>query len=212
MSTTELVFSNLKPGVTQQLIAALRGSPAFQNIPGNLYKRIGHVVRHNGEDVTSQERIVLGLEWDKPSSFHAFYPASPQFSEFIGAIKEFVAAPPKPVLFTARPDYGRPVPTLSSAVTQIFIGPNGDKKPEGEQARATFLDLLKEAKERGEIDFERWGGLGIDDAEGTWLGLLGWKSEEELDKAMKGDGIAEAVKKLRNTEALDEYVVKFEEV
>jgi len=63
MPITELVFSVFRPEVAKEGFAALTTSvPKYiSGLPGNLLSRVGHIIKHNGNDVSSEHRAVLGI-------------------------------------------------------------------------------------------------------------------------------------------------------
>ena len=62
MSVNELVFSIFKPETSAAALQATRAAvTGFDKVQGTIFRSVGHVLRHNGEDVASQHRAVLGL-------------------------------------------------------------------------------------------------------------------------------------------------------
>jgi hypothetical protein len=107
------------------------------------------------------------LDWTDSSSFHAFYPTSPNYASFGKTFKPFVAAPATPELYEAR---GRSLSCTSSDFTQII--------------KVKFSKATEEAWKRlqdsfGESPMEKPSfhhANGIEKDEGVFLGLIGWRS------------------------------------
>jgi len=112
-------------------------------------------------------------EWDKAESFHAFFPASEGFAAFAADIMPFSAAKPVPQLFEPGVGYDRSNSIVESGIAQILVGKIGEKRDGVSSAWDQLVESLSK-----EGDVKTWIGFGIDNAEGTWAGLLGWDSVE----------------------------------
>ncbi|KAL3477071.1 hypothetical protein BJX99DRAFT_257758 [Aspergillus californicus] len=148
----------------------------FAGVPGLQYFSRGTILFDNGEPVEpSSGRGVLILEWDTASSLHEFYPHSAAFQNFVSLVKPFIAAPESPQIFEA---------VTSAEVT----------------ASATFTQILK-VRQGGDTE-KLWGQLqeilvsngktaapvfahasGIENDEGTFLGMIGWRGLEDYERA-----------------------------
>jgi len=107
------------------------------------------------------------LDWTDSSSFHAFYPASPNYAAFGKSLKPFVAAPATPELYEAG---GRSLSCTSSNFTQII-------KVKSSKATEEAWKRLEESL--GEFPNDKpcfYHANGIEKDEGVFLGLIGWRS------------------------------------
>ncbi|KAF2738593.1 hypothetical protein EJ04DRAFT_586010 [Polyplosphaeria fusca] len=208
MPITEFVFPILKPETAQEALSAVyRESKPFLNFTGIQYRRVGHILRHNADDISSQYRFILNLEWDKPESFYHYYPDAPEFGAFMGAVIKYMAGKATPRLFEPKAQYGSSVAVVDRGVTQLLIAEKvGEKKGEVDGAWEKLVEALKKEGSGSET----WSGWGLDNAEGTWTGLLGWKDQEEMDGVVGKGGVAEALRKVKEVVGVEEYVVKFQ--
>ncbi|KAJ4290476.1 hypothetical protein N0V90_010693 [Kalmusia sp. IMI 367209] len=207
MPISELVIGSLRPDVAQKGLVAIRTSvpKVFSTVPGSLSNHVGHIIKLNGKDVSSEYKPILGLEWNEASDFHAFYPASEAFQAFVGVFGPYAAAKARPQLFQPSPSSASFLDTFSLGVAQIFIASAAqDKKNDLTGAWDNFLEVLKK-----EGEFEQWSGWGIEEDEGTWVGIVGWKGVDEIEHRSEHASVSKAVQKLKALSELDEYVVSF---
>jgi hypothetical protein len=62
MSITEIVFFHFKPEVAQEAFHTVsENTKAFDKAGGVLLRRYGHVLRHNGTDVSHEYRASLWI-------------------------------------------------------------------------------------------------------------------------------------------------------
>jgi hypothetical protein len=63
MPITELVFSVFRPEVAKEGLAVIKKSVPkhFGGLPGILLQRVGHIIKDNGNDASSEHRAVLGI-------------------------------------------------------------------------------------------------------------------------------------------------------
>jgi hypothetical protein len=63
MPISELVIGTLRPDVAQEGLSHIRkNQPSiFNALPGSLSNRVGHVIKHNGKDISSEYKPVLAL-------------------------------------------------------------------------------------------------------------------------------------------------------
>jgi hypothetical protein len=55
-----------------------------------------------------------------------------------------------------------------------------------------------------------WAGYGIEGAEGTFLGILGWESLGQYEEAVKKVEVVEALDRLHEVEGSEDLLVKLE--
>ncbi|KAK3213636.1 hypothetical protein GRF29_28g522045 [Pseudopithomyces chartarum] len=204
MPTSELVIGALRPDVAKQGLAHIRKDvpPIFNKVQGLLSNHIAHVVKFNGEDVSSEYKPILTLEWDNPSHFHSFYPASEDFKSFAGVFAPYAAAKAQPMLFEPVEGSAKFEEVFSKGGAQIVVARDaGGKKDEVSGAWRKVLE-----KVNGEGLVGEWSGWGIEEAEGTWAAVLGWRSVEEIDGS-----VGEEVEKLRGVVKLEEITQRSDE-
>lgn len=63
MPITELISTVFRPEVAKEGFAAITTSVPkhFSGLPGILFQRVGHIIKHNGNDVSSEYRGILGI-------------------------------------------------------------------------------------------------------------------------------------------------------
>ncbi|KAF2713388.1 hypothetical protein K504DRAFT_530379 [Pleomassaria siparia CBS 279.74] len=208
---TELVIGAFRPEVAKEGLALMRSSVPkyFHPLPGILLQRVGHMVEHNGEDISGEYRSLLFIEWETPEDFHNFYPKSKAFGEFVATVGEYLGGKPTPRLFQPVPEHSRSNATLQHGVTQIFTGRVvGGKQDETSGAWKKLVEAVKE-EEKG--DLKEWSGWGIEDADGVWTGLLGWESVETHEAVTAKKGVVEAIRALKEQGDFEDFVVTFQE-
>lgn len=108
------------------------------------------------------------LEWTDISSFHAFYPKSPQFSAFVNIVKPFLTGPAAPELYETSSAQS----TSSVPITQIIrVKQNG----ETEEAWQSLQELVRQSA-TSSPRFRH--AKGIEKDGGNFLGLIGWEHWE----------------------------------
>jgi hypothetical protein len=107
------------------------------------------------------------IEWTDASSFHNFYPKSSGFQGLVQSVKPFVDAPAVPELYEAQP---RSTACTSASITQVIKTVSGN---ETEQA----WGQLEKAITDSTVDKPAfYHAVGIEKDQGSFLGLIGWKS------------------------------------
>ncbi|PVI02572.1 hypothetical protein DM02DRAFT_670426 [Periconia macrospinosa] len=209
MPITEFVFPFFKPELAKEAHAAAKTAfkHTFSKEPGVLHHGLGYITRHNGKDITHEYRSVLSIEWQDPSYFHAFYPSSPSYQETMASIVPFAAAKSTPVLFQNATENKRSLACFQRGATQVFTGAVGDRVTE---VKGAWDDLIAALRKEGR-DVVEWTGLGIEDAKGSWAGVLGWPDIESIDSLVNNDQTSKAVKKLRDIEGVQEYGIVFDQ-
>jgi hypothetical protein len=76
MPTSELVIGALRPDVAREGLAHIRKDvpPIFNKVQGLLSNHIAHVVKFNGEDVSSEYKPILTLGKQMPPIHHHSFP------------------------------------------------------------------------------------------------------------------------------------------
>lgn len=107
------------------------------------------------------------IDWDTPSSFHNFFPNSPNFKAFVTTIKPFLAGPATPELYEAEE---RSASCKSSNITQII------KATSTKETEDMWKQLEGAITESATDKPSFYHAKGIEKDEGTFLGLIGWKN------------------------------------
>lgn len=62
MTITELVFPSFKPETAKEALPVFRdAAKVFDGVSGLLTRNVGHIIRHNGEDISQEHRSVLSI-------------------------------------------------------------------------------------------------------------------------------------------------------
>ena len=192
MAITELVFPMFKPESAQQALGTLRAeSMTFNGTFGLLSRRVGHVQRLNDQVISASHRAILALgilssdikpipllssctEWNDSKDFRKFFPATEIFGAFRNKMSPYLVQVPLPQPFRPAPGYSHSNELFESAVTQIFVEKVGAEKEEIEKAWGKLAEMLiKENK-----GIKLWAGWGLENAEGSWVGIVGWSGAE----------------------------------
>jgi len=189
MPITELVFPLYK--LDPQSLAGLKEKTpeifqSFSGVEGLQAAFRGPILEEDGAAVDLQSMrsvLVLGrlshaclttllltwgvIDWDTPSSFHNFFPNSPNFKAFVTTIKPFLAGPATPELYEAEE---RSASCKSSNITQII------KATSTKETEDMWKQLEGAITESATDKPSFYHAKGIEKDEGTFLGLIGWKN------------------------------------
>jgi hypothetical protein len=173
----------------------------FQGVDGlkSLYR--GKIIEDNGAAVGADSgRSVLALEWEKLSSFHAFYPSSPAFQGFVATIKPFLAGPAQPELFEEDPAWTH---CLASEATQIVQGTRG------EDAKSQWNELKASISKSDVQTPAFFYANGVENQQQQFLGLIGWKSQADYERSIKDDTVLSQIRKITAGKNGKNMVAKF---
>ncbi|KAL4749448.1 hypothetical protein BDW72DRAFT_194795 [Aspergillus terricola var. indicus] len=205
MAITELLLPTFKTDPESKSLLQTQAPSlffSFRGVPGLTSFFRGRILADAGEPVgEGSGRGVLILEWDELSSFHAFYPNSRKFQEFVAVARQFVKAPEYPELFETRISS---VPCTESSVTQIIIAV---EKHETERTWKK-LQTTVESQRTGAAAFSSAGG--IEDQHGHFLGMIGWQSLQEYEQARANEDVAGLLRELGGGKMLLNIVVQVE--
>lgn len=190
MTITEFLWPVFKSDA--ESLAALKQLNIGQSLgsfKGVQYAYSGRILEVDGLPNDNPGKSVSALEWDKEESFHALYPNSDQFKEFIGKIKPYAAAPAVPELF--KPVEGDSRSVLDSAVTQIIRSSST-----GSAFGGAWDELVKSINANTNQQIKSYRASGVGKDEGTCAGVIGWASKEDYEKVGKSEGVLEQIKRL----------------
>ncbi|KAL4984128.1 hypothetical protein BDW68DRAFT_180967 [Aspergillus falconensis] len=205
MAITELLLPTFKTDPeTQSLLRAQAQSlfAHFRGVPGLQSLFRGRILVDAGEPVSeSSGRDVLILEWDDVSFFHAFYPNSPTYREFVALAKQLVKAPEYPQLFETK---ASSVPCTEENVTQII------KVVEKHETEGSWrkLQVALETQVGRALVFS--SASGIEDQRGYFLGMIGWQSLQDYERARTNEAVAGILQELGGGDMLLDIVVQVE--
>ncbi|OQE22851.1 hypothetical protein PENFLA_c012G05203 [Penicillium flavigenum] len=199
MPFTELVVPTLKTDPVTEATFTTEVAPFLITIldthatpPKSKY--FGKILLENGNDVSGDFRLCVGLEWEDASHFNTFV-ASENFRTFKSIVKPHSVAPPVPQLYNT--DFG-PSEVFRSALTEVWqvkIG-EGDKKVV--EVRGTWEKFVSAVTEAGGVNGNGDGiqGTSLNLEEKRWVGVLGWESSEMREKVLGSAAVKEARKSL----------------
>ncbi|KAK9251979.1 hypothetical protein V1507DRAFT_255678 [Lipomyces tetrasporus] len=201
MPITELVFPAFKKD--SQSVAELKQNErqilqSFSGAADLIGVFRGPLIGENGATVDpSSLRSVLVLEWANAAAFHAFYPNSDQYQAFVKKVKPFVTAPATPQLYEAG---GQSTACTSSNITQMIkVKSNQTTEEAWKRLEGTIEELLTDKP-------HFYHANGIENDEGVFLGLIGWKSLQEYEKVGKNSSFLKRVKELNNDEEVQNII------
>ncbi|KAJ5192201.1 hypothetical protein N7449_008343 [Penicillium cf. viridicatum] len=155
------------------------------------FKYFGKILLENGNDVSGDFRLCVGLEWEDASHFNTFV-ASENFQTFKSIVKPHSVAPPVPQLYNTDLE---PTGVFGSALTEVWqvkIGEGDGKVVEARGAWEKFVNAVTEAGGvNGSIQ-----GTSLNLEEKRWVGVLGWESSEIREKVLGSAAVKEARKSL----------------
>ncbi|KAL2812888.1 hypothetical protein BDW59DRAFT_36319 [Aspergillus cavernicola] len=206
MTTTELLFPIFKHDAETQASLKSKGPEIFSHfcgVPGLQSFFRGTVIADDGKPVdASSGRAALVLEWDDPSSLHAFYPDSSTFQAFIKLVRPFVATPDVPELFEA---VSSSAPCASASVTQII---KVAQRPETEKIWSRLQDTLSETQNAATPVFSH--ASGIESQQGVFLGMVGWQSLRDYEESRANGAVIDLLRELGASGKVVDVVVQVE--
>ncbi|KAJ8099021.1 hypothetical protein POJ06DRAFT_238935 [Lipomyces tetrasporus] len=209
MPITELVFPAFKKD--SQSVAELKQNErqilqSFSGAADLIGVFRGPLIGENGATVDPslpyEHRMPLfltrvTLEWANAAAFHAFYPNSDQYQAFVKKVKPFVTAPATPQLYEAG---GQSTACTSSNITQMIkVKSNQTTEEAWKRLEGTIEELLTDKP-------HFYHANGIENDEGVFLGLIGWKSLQEYEKVGKNSSFLKRVKELNNDEEVQNII------
>ncbi|RGP64315.1 hypothetical protein FSPOR_8135 [Fusarium sporotrichioides] len=199
MAITELVVPTLKTDpVTQATFInevapfLIKSLDTHANPPKS--KHFGKILLENGNDVSGDFRLGVGLEWEDASHFSSFV-ESENFQTFKTLVKPHSIALPVPQLYNT--DF-EPIGVFDSTLTEVWqvkIGEGDGKAVESREAWETFSHAVADANgmKRNEKSIQ---GTSLNLEERMWVGALGWESSEIRNKVLESPVVKEAKKSL----------------
>ncbi|KAJ8099024.1 hypothetical protein POJ06DRAFT_126368 [Lipomyces tetrasporus] len=202
MPVTELVFPLYKPDPQSLEELKQKENQIFQSfcgVEGLKAAFRGVVLEDNGVAVDPKTRGILVLDWTDSSSFHTFYPTSPNYASFGTMFTPFVAAPATPELYEAG---GRSLSCTSSNFVQII------KVKSSKATEEAWKRLEESLREFGIKTPNFYHANGIEKDEGVFLGLIGWRSWQEYERVGKDISFLEHLKELSNNETAQNLITQ----
>ncbi|EXM13486.1 hypothetical protein V3481_018587 [Fusarium oxysporum f. sp. vasinfectum] len=181
MAFTEFVVPTLKTDPVTEATFTTELAPFLINILDThatppKFKYFGKILLENGNDVSGDFRLCVGLEWEDASHFNSFV-ASENFQTFKTMVMPHSLAPPVPQLYNT--DF-EPIKVFGSALTEVWqvqIGEGDGKAVESREAWEKFVSAVAEA---GGVNGNGKSiqGTSLNLEERRWVGVLGWESSE----------------------------------
>ncbi|KAL2846363.1 hypothetical protein BJY01DRAFT_247267 [Aspergillus pseudoustus] len=213
MTITEILLPVLKGDPQSRTAFSSHASQISSHLAGTPGLQLfwhGTVLFDAGNPVAPDSgRAALLIEWDKLSSFHAFYPHSPAFQAFGGIMKPYAARPDPPKLFEAVTSAKE---TGSAPITQIIKARHG---PNTERLWAQLENVLSDDKKNpdavGKPVFAH--ALGVEEQDGAFLGTIGWMGLEDYRRTRADETVQGILGELKagDDSALD-LVVRLEKL
>ncbi|KAJ4982660.1 hypothetical protein SVAN01_11850 [Stagonosporopsis vannaccii] len=197
MAFTEFVIPTLKTDPATEAAFTNEIGPFLVSILENYstppkFKYFGKILLENGNNVSQDFRLCVGLEWEDSSHFDSFV-ASDIFETFKTVVKPHSAAPPVPQLYNT--DF-EPTEVFASALTeawQVKVGDSNGKVAETKNAWEKFVSAVVEA---GGASGRGIHGTSLNLEEKRWVGVLGWESMEIREKVLADAAVKEGKKSL----------------
>ncbi|KAH9212339.1 hypothetical protein DL95DRAFT_340661 [Leptodontidium sp. 2 PMI_412] len=199
MAFTEFVVPTLKTDPVTEATFTTEIAPFLINILDThttppKAKYFGKILVENGNDVSGEFRLCMGLEWEDASHFNTFI-ASENFETFKSIVKPHSVAPPVPQLYNT--DFA-PIQVFESALTEVWqvkIGGEDGKVVEATGAWEKFVSAVAEA---GGVNGSGTSiqGTSVNLEEKRWVGVFGWESSEIREKVLGSAAVKEAKKSL----------------
>ncbi|RKK77661.1 hypothetical protein BFJ68_g17075 [Fusarium oxysporum] len=199
MAFTEFVVPTLKTDPVTEATFTTELAPFLINILDThatppKFKYFGKILLENGNDVSGDFRLCVGLEWEDASHFNSFV-ASENFQTFKTMVMPHSLAPPVPQLYNT--DF-EPIKVFGSALTEVWqvqIGEGDGKAVESREAWEKFVSAVAEA---GGVNGNGKSiqGTSLNLEERRWVGVLGWESSEMRGKVLGSAAVKEAKESL----------------
>ncbi|KUM65352.1 hypothetical protein ACN42_g1731 [Penicillium freii] len=148
MAFTEFVIPTLKTDPATEATFTTEIAPYLIKILDThatppKFKYFRKILLENGNNVSGDFRLCVGLEWEDASHFNTFV-ASENFDSFKSIVKPHSVAPPAPQLYNT--DLG-PTEVFGSALTEVWqvkIGEGDGKVVEARGAWEKFVSAVAE--------------------------------------------------------------------
>ncbi|KAH6856902.1 hypothetical protein B0I37DRAFT_412793 [Chaetomium sp. MPI-CAGE-AT-0009] len=199
MAFTEFVIPTLKTDPATEATFTTEIAPFLINILDThatppKSKHFGKILLENGNDVSGDFRLGVGLEWEDASHFNTFV-ESENFQTFKTIVKPHSLAPPVPQLYHT--DF-EPSKVFGSALTEVWqvkIGEGDEKAVESREAWEKFVSAVAEA---GGVDGNGKSiqGTSLNLEERRWVGVLGWESSQIREEVLGKAAVKEAKESL----------------
>ncbi|RYO36086.1 hypothetical protein AA0111_g2751 [Alternaria arborescens] len=200
MAFTEFVIPTLKTDPATEAVFTNKIGPFLVEILDKhatppKHKYFGKILLENGNDVSGDFRLAVGLEWGDASHFQSFVDSEDFEVTFKSLVMPHSIAPPVPQLYNT--DF-EPTKVFGSTLTEVWqgkIGEGNEKVAESREAWKKFVNAVAEANGSKGTE-ESIQGPSVNLEEKRWVGVLGWESMENRAKVLGNPAVQEAKKGL----------------
>ncbi|OGE47180.1 hypothetical protein PENARI_c057G01523 [Penicillium arizonense] len=199
MAFTEFVVPTLKTDPVTEATFTTEIAPFLitildTHVTPPKFKYFGKILLENGNDVSGDFRLCVGLEWEDASHFNTFV-ASENFQTFKSIVKPHSVAPPVPQLYNT--DF-EPSEVFGSALTEVWQVKIGEGDGKVVEARGAWEKFVSAVAEAGGVNGNGNSiqGTSLNLEEKRWVGVLGWESSEIREKVLGSAAVKEAGKSL----------------
>ncbi|RII05597.1 hypothetical protein CUC08_Gglean010092 [Alternaria sp. MG1] len=188
MAFTEFVIPTLKTDPATEAAFTNKIGPFLVEILDKhatppKHKYFGKILLENGNDVSGDFRLAVGLEWGDASHFQSFVDSEDFEVTFKSLVMPHSIAPPVPQLYNT--DF-EPTKVFGSTLTEVWqvkIGEGNEKVAESREAWKKFVNAVAEANGSKGTE-ESIQGPSVNLEEKRWVGVLGWESMENRAKVL----------------------------
>ncbi|CAN9265030.1 unnamed protein product [Alternaria alternata] len=182
MAFTEFVIPTLKTDPATEAVFTNKIGPFLVEILDKhatppKHKYFGKILLENGNDVSGDFRLAVGLEWKDASHFQSFVDSEDFEVTFKSLVIPHSIAPPVPQLYNTDSEPTKVFGSTLTEVWQVKIGEGSEKVAESREAWKKFVTAVAEASGSNGTE-ESIQGPSVNLEEKRWVGVLGWESME----------------------------------
>ncbi|KAI5364478.1 hypothetical protein J4E82_011407 [Alternaria postmessia] len=196
MAFTEFVIPTLKTDPATEAVFTNKIGPFLVEILDKhatppKHKYFGKILLENGNDVSGDFRLAVGLEWKDASHFQSFVDSEDFEVTFKSLVIPHSIAPPVPQLYNTDSEPTKVFGSTLTEVWQVKIGEGSEKVAESREAWKKFVTAVAEASGSNGTE-ESIQGPSVNLEEKRWVGVLGWESMETREKVLGNAAVQEA--------------------
>ncbi|KAI9741895.1 MAG: hypothetical protein M1834_000284 [Cirrosporium novae-zelandiae] len=203
MATTELAIPSLKRDAEsiaqiEQTLVPNVAKTFKEPIPNLLAAFLGRIIFEDEKDVRGDSRFSMVLK-----AFKSFLDTS-AFMEFKSAIMPLVNEVKLPQIYTT--DVG-PIAVAEAVLTEfvrVEVGEDGENKKIAEEKWSVFCDAVKAVT--GKV----LSGMSVNVEIKTWMGVVGWDSEESRQHTFSDSKVQHGLKELLEVGNSSDLVIDFQ--